>query len=73
MKVPVKKKKKKLFTSITFCHKFTHSDTHTQKYIIPPLLQVKSSGAVIVIIDAANQLKSVATLPARLLIFTGSI
>lgn len=39
----------------------------------PPLLQVKSRGAVIVIMDAVSQLANVATLPARLLIFTGSI
>jgi hypothetical protein len=39
----------------------------------PPLLQVKSKFAVIVMIHATSQLAMVAILPARPFIFTGSI
>ena len=67
MKVPVEEG----YHFSIFGYKTTHTRSHTQR--VPPLLQSKSSGAVIVIIDAANQLDSVATLPARLLILTGSI
>lgn len=40
---------------------------------IPEVLQFKSKFAVMVITDAVNQFKNVAVLPARPLIFGGSI
>ena len=49
-----------------------HMHTHTQK-CIPPLLQVKSKFAVIVITQDVSQFANVAMLPARPLMFTGSI
>lgn len=39
----------------------------------PPVVQLKSKFAVIVTANDVNQLPSVATLPARLFILTGSI
>jgi ABC-type phosphate transport system ATPase subunit len=43
------------------------------KIEVPPLLQFRSKLAVIVITHDVNQLARVATLPARLLMFTGRI
>jgi hypothetical protein len=52
----------------------THARMYTEVDVyIPPLFQLKSKFAVIVIKNDVSQFANVAMLPPRLLIFTGSI